>query len=551
MLNTYALNNWLTPNYKHVESPSSQRKLRPRVRSPPEIESPVKYQQIKYNLKSQLDSPRLTQEQPFDESQNVTRVGPSYEEREKERVRERASARARESERVREQEVKRVKIEERDFQGARKMLRSMVGSVPSTSNVDTSDERFEDELNSDLILSQARDARDADLRSQLEQGIAQATMEEQLERDDLSTLNSTSSSDTNYVDRGIPNEYLEPNTKSSDEETLLEPTRWMDIERDYTSDDDDEGSVNYSSDDSDVPLDRTRASRQASENYLLSRDSASDQSATSDTSSRQSHYIERPNVNLRPRHSHSIERPNVSLRSNYDNDISTIDNNVPPTNIGHTTMESLRHNSLVNDMQQNTSSLRNDMYRNNFNNRRNTKILMENLNDFPLASELYKNKRITTSQASNKEYMEQIENELRESKKSIKRKEISRKGDPSRNAKIQKQNPVYRYEASTRPILYKGLIIYTPPHASRPTYSNDPRKWGAGHAQHGEGILMDAITDGVQLAYSSVSPIVNGANWVRNKMEGNGRCHPNSRNCWGGRKIYPDSLSDFGTILGL
>ena len=46
--------------------------------------------------------PRLTQESIFDESQNVTRVGPSYEEREKERVRERASARERERERERE-----------------------------------------------------------------------------------------------------------------------------------------------------------------------------------------------------------------------------------------------------------------------------------------------------------------------------------------------------------------------------------------------------------------------------------------------------------------
>ena len=43
--------------------------------------------------------PRLTQETIFDESQNVTRVGPSYEEREKERVREREQARARERER--------------------------------------------------------------------------------------------------------------------------------------------------------------------------------------------------------------------------------------------------------------------------------------------------------------------------------------------------------------------------------------------------------------------------------------------------------------------
>ena len=99
MLNTYAFDNWNTQKHPHVEHPSSFFDLRARGRLPPKEESPVKYQQIKYNLKSQLDSPRLTQEQPFDESQNVTRVGPSYEEREKERVRERASARERERER--------------------------------------------------------------------------------------------------------------------------------------------------------------------------------------------------------------------------------------------------------------------------------------------------------------------------------------------------------------------------------------------------------------------------------------------------------------------
>ena len=289
------------------------------------------------------------------------------------------------------------------------------------------------------------------------------------------------------------------------DESPVMPTRAKDGERTNTSDDNDESSSNDSRNVSNSPLERTRLNHQNSMNYK------------------------------------PLNDPNIS----------NIDDHLPPTNIGHTTIESLRHDDLVNEMQQNTSSLRNDMYQNNFDNRKNTKILMENLNDFPLASELYKNKRITMSQASNKKYMEQIENELRETKKSIKANETSRKGDSSISSKIATQKPIYRYEASTRPMLYKGLNIYTPPHASRPTYSNDPRKWGAGHAQHGEGILMDAITDGVQLAYSSVSPIVNGANWVRNKMEGNGRCHPNSKNCWGGRKIYPDSLSDLGTILGL
>ena len=98
MLNTYAFDSWNTQKHKHVEHPSSFWKLRPRVRPPPEGESPVKYQQIKHRLKSQLDSPRLTQEQPFDESQNVTRVGPSYEERERERESERESKRTRERE---------------------------------------------------------------------------------------------------------------------------------------------------------------------------------------------------------------------------------------------------------------------------------------------------------------------------------------------------------------------------------------------------------------------------------------------------------------------
>ena len=49
-------------------------------------------------LSEKQQGPRLTQETIFDESRNVTRVGPSYEEREKERVRERASARERERE---------------------------------------------------------------------------------------------------------------------------------------------------------------------------------------------------------------------------------------------------------------------------------------------------------------------------------------------------------------------------------------------------------------------------------------------------------------------
>ena len=53
-------------------------------------------------LSEKQQGPRLTQETIFDESRNVTRVGPSYEERETERVREREQAHARERERERE-----------------------------------------------------------------------------------------------------------------------------------------------------------------------------------------------------------------------------------------------------------------------------------------------------------------------------------------------------------------------------------------------------------------------------------------------------------------
>ena len=178
--------------------------------------------------------------------------------------------------------------------------------------------------------------------------------------------------------------------------------------------------------------------------------------------------------------------------------------------------------------------------------------LKRNLSDFPLAAELFKNKRIGVVDATNEAYMNLLNNELQKSKTNLLAERVATKGDERRTF-IVAPKPAYRFEASTRPKIYKGLRIYTPPHASRPMYSDDPRKWGAGHNTHhnGEGFVLDAIGDAASIVYSNVGPLVSAGSWVNNKFSGGGRCHHNAHNCWGGRKIYPDSLSDFTTILGL
>ena len=228
--------------------------------------------------------------------------------------------------------------------------------------------------------------------------------------------------------------------------------------------------------------------------------------------------------------------------------------NVLPRDIGHMSTTSL-YEDQTNAMKQNNHSIINPMLN-------NTNIsllddidvhqLNKNLQDFPLAAELFRNKRVSTMEAENASYMQQLNNELQESKTSLLADRIARKGDDQRSS-VMKPKPAYRFEASTRPKSYKGLRIYTPPHASRPMYSDDPRKWGAGHNTHhnGEGFVLDAIGDAASIVYSNVGPLVSAGSWMNNKFSGGGRCHHNAHNCWGGRKIYPDSLSDFTTILGL
>jgi len=237
-------------------------------------------------------------------------------------------------------------------------------------------------------------------------------------------------------------------------------------------------------------------------------------------------------------------------------DDSSYRRNVVPQSIEHS--NSSHRYSNTSQQQNNASIERSTMFPNNRNGsiKNDPRIyipkLQRNLQDFPLAAELYGNKRIGVEDATNAIYMKQLNDELQKSKTNLLADRTARKGDDRSTFRVAPKS-AYRFEASTRPKSYKGYRVYTPPHASRPIYSDDPRKWGAGHNTHhdGDGIVLDAIGDAASLVYSNVGPLVNAGSWVNNKFSGGGRCHTNSRNCWGGRKIYPDSLSDFTTILGL
>ena len=282
------------------------------------------------------------------------------------------------------------------------MLRSMVEGVPSTSTMpryfesikenESDKANWDRESNTSMTELDYDTSREVEVQSPhgIQSPLSTSSNASSYDTSESSSASSELSSTASLYSHGD----VEPSLGWK--ESPLVTTRWKDRERVDTSDDENESRSNYSSDGSATPLDRTRVS---SSNVPLERTRVDRQTSMS----------------YKPLDDTSISHIDNNLPPRL-HDISGIDVHLPPTNIGHITIESLRHNDIVNKMQQNNSSLRNDMYQDNFNNRKNTKISMENLNDFPLASELYKNKRITMSQASNKEYMEQIENELRETK---------------------------------------------------------------------------------------------------------------------------------------
>ena len=131
--------------------------------------------------------------------------------------------------------------------------------------------------------------------------------------------------------------------------------------------------------------------------------------------------------------------------------------NVVPRDIGHMSTTNL-YEDQTNTMKQNNFSIINPMLSNNISLLDDIDIhqLNKNLRDFPLAAELFRNKRVTTIEAEDASYMKQLNDELQESKTSLLADRVARKGDNRSTFRVTPK-PAYRFEASTRPKFYKGL----------------------------------------------------------------------------------------------
>ena len=115
------------------------------------------------------------------------------------------------------------------------------------------------------------------------------------------------------------------------------------------------------------------------------------------------------------------------------------------------------------------------------------RAIANNTNDFPLAAQLFRDKRISVAQARDRAYMQDVERELKQSQMRQAADNVDR---TKRYGSVKE--PPRRFSRTKPDPQYAGLKMYVPPHTTnRPVFTNDASQWGYGHASlHGEGSAL-------------------------------------------------------------
>ena len=115
------------------------------------------------------------------------------------------------------------------------------------------------------------------------------------------------------------------------------------------------------------------------------------------------------------------------------------------------------------------------------------RAIAKNTSDFPLAAQLFRDKRISVTQARDRAYMQDVERELKQSQLRQAADNVDR---TKRYGSVKE--PPRRFSRTKPDPQYAGLKMYVPPHTTnRPVFTNDVSQWGYGHAPlHGEGSAL-------------------------------------------------------------
>ena len=125
------------------------------------------------------------------------------------------------------------------------------------------------------------------------------------------------------------------------------------------------------------------------------------------------------------------------------------------------------------------------------------RAIAKNTSDFPLAAQLFRDKRISVTQARDRAYMQDVERELKQSQMRQAADNVDR---TKRYGSVKE--PPRRFSRTKPDPQYAGLKMYVPPHTTnRPVFTNDASQWGYGHAPlHGEGSALGHVGEALGVA---------------------------------------------------